>query len=318
MKILIADDDALSRAILRDMLSDWPGEVVFAADGVQAWEALQDPNPPRIAVLDWVMPGADGVELASRLLVRGDNPFTYVVLLTGRDGDDDVVRALDAGAHDFLSKPFSPAVLAARLAVGRRLVMADDSVKSYAARMEALASIDALTGAANRRHFLEQSRRELRRAARNGDSTSVLLFDLDHFKRINDTFGHEQGDRVLRAVVDGLKGALRAADLVGRLGGEEFAVLLPQTGGAGAVEAAERVRAAVASVRVPAGGNFPWVSASVGVAGVAAGELDVGRALQRADRAMYVAKDGGRDRVVAAQTPSVTQTPTPFPTPPSF
>ncbi len=299
VKLLVADDDALARALLRDALRDWDGEVVFARDGIEAWATLQAPDPPRLAVLDWVMPGMNGPAIC-QLVHRYERPFTYLVLATGRDAEADVVRGLEAGAHDFVSKPLSIPVLRARLEVGRRLVQADDKVKRFAARMEALASTDPLTGLANRRHFLDAAGRELRRAARHGHPTAVLLFDLDHFKRVNDVHGHEVGDRLLYGVAEALNATLRAGDACGRLGGEEFAVLLPETGLPGAVDAAERVRAAVAAVQIEAETGVGRATASVGVAVATAGEVDLGRTLRRADAAMYAAKRSGRNRVVVA------------------
>ena len=301
MKLLLAEDSGMIRLLLHRVLTKEGYEVVFAENGEEALRVLQSPEPPPIALLDWMMPVVDGLEVCRRMRAAGREPYVYIILLTGKDLQEDLVRGLAAGADDYLTKPFDNAELQARIRTGRRIV--DQQGELIAAR-EALreqATTDPLTAAANRRTILEVLGRELERSSRLGAPCAVLFVDLDHFKRVNDVHGHAGGDAVLRQTAAAMTSILRPYDLVGRYGGEEFVVVLPGCDAAGARMAAERVRASVASMSVLIGGKCVPVTCSVGVAVAAAGdERDRDALLAAADRALYQAKGAGRNRVTMA------------------
>ena len=301
MKLLLAEDSGMIRLLLHRVLTKEGYEVVFAENGEEALHVLQSPDPPPMALLDWMMPGLDGLEVCRRVRAAGREPYVYIILLTGKDLQEDLVRGLAAGADDYLTKPFDNAELQARIRTGRRLV--DQQGELIAAR-EALreqATTDPLTAMANRRTLLDALGRELERSSRLGSPCAVLFVDLDHFKRVNDVHGHAGGDAVLRQAAAAMRSILRPYDLVGRYGGEEFVVVLPGCDATGARMAAERVRAAVASMSVLVGGKSVPVTCSVGVAvSAAGGERDRDALLAAADRALYQAKGAGRNRVMMA------------------
>ena len=301
MRVLIAEDDLTSRILLRKVLEKWGYEVVVTEDGAAAWDVLRGADPPRIAVLDWMMPEMDGVEVCRRARSLETRQPAYIILLTALGEKENLVTGFEAGADDYVGKPYDPAELHARLEVGRRLVELNDELVEAQLRLEVQASTDALTGLANRRCILERLEDEVRRAAREGGTLGVGMVDVDLFKHVNDSYGHTVGDEVLWEVARRMQRALRPYDRVGRVGGEEFLVLAPGVTAPELEQLLERLRAAVGSVPfTPQGHEFP-VTVSAGGA-VSCGEP--GEALvARADAALYEAKARGRDRVVLAGAP---------------
>jgi two-component system cell cycle response regulator len=299
VKILLAEDSAFARQLLRDSLIAGGYEVVLAEDGERAWHALQGPDAPALALLDWMMPGLDGLEVCRRVRAAAREPYVYIILLTGRERPQDVVEGLAAGADDYLKKPFDNQELQARIRTGRRMVELHAQLVAAREALREQATTDALTGVANRRTILETLGRELERARRAGTSCAVVFADLDHFKRVNDVHGHAAGDAVLRHAASTMRSTLRPYDLLGRYGGEEFVVVLPGCDVAGARAVAERLRASVAASAAVVGEASLPVTCSLGVA-VASdpGGGDRDRLLSAADAALYRAKQGGRDRVV--------------------
>ncbi|MCD4748558.1 MAG: diguanylate cyclase [Thermoanaerobaculales bacterium] len=312
MKVLVADDDRLSRTIVVRGVVQCGYEVVVASDGEEAWKLLKSDPEIRVAVLDWMMPGLDGVEICARLLESLDRSGVYTILLTARDEVEDLLYALGQGAHIFLSKPVSMPVLQAHIKVGKRLVEAEDKLVMLTQELERiaderakklvvseeLARTDPLTGALNRRGFSEKALPEYRRAARNNRPLALLKIDIDHFKKVNDTFGHDAGDKVLQAVVSMLENGVREIDLVGRMGGEEFEVLLPETNGMTAFVVAERFRRAVEALHVKWHGHSISLTTSVGVAALRCTDTSFPALQARSDVALYEAKGQGRNRVV--------------------
>ena len=410
MRALVADDDAWSRRIFRAALASIGVEVVEVADGDAAWAVLSGDDSPQIALLDWQMPGADGLELCRRLRAEpGERPYVYAAIVTSRKSADDVLAGFEAGADDFITKPFDLTQLAARVRAAQRLVgvqterersrsylasvlehldhgvmlvdsdgrivyanavLAEvfdtslaatlgtrraDYLRAHADRFddaerflrtvegerpepdqtadfeisrprrqvlrwigspvslpdgvgqldlyqdvtreidhqraqEHLARTDPLTGLANRRGFQEAAEREVSRASRNGAPLSTVVFDIDHFKRVNDAHGHATGDLVLQHVARCLEVTARCTDVVARWGGEELIALLPDTDLRGAHRFAERVREAVAAGE----GGLPPVTVSAGVAQREPGET-MGDSIARADARLYEAKASGRD-----------------------
>jgi two-component system cell cycle response regulator len=298
MRVLIADDDNVSRRALAHMLSKWGYEVLAASDGTQAWSYLENPEAPRLAILDWMMPGFTGPALCRKLRELNREPYIYVLLLTARADKHDVVEGMNSGADDYLTKPFNLEELQVRLRAGRRIVDLQAELVTARETLRELATHDPLTCAWNRYAILDTLGREASRAGREGSALAVIMADLDHFKAVNDTHGHLAGDAVLREAVRRMQAGLRSYDHVGRYGGEEFLIVLPGTTGANALQLAERLRLAVAREPFDAAGMPLSVTASFGVT---AAELPAAavpeRLIRLADYALYQAKEKGRDRV---------------------
>jgi diguanylate cyclase (GGDEF)-like protein len=317
MKILIADDDRVGRDLLRDRLSAWGDEVVAVGDGSTAWDILRRPDAPRLAILNWAMPGMSGPDVCgavrrhttgARLEVSEATPslfplpYTYLLLVTSPHCAGDLVQGLEAGADDYLVKPFNMHELRARLQTGRRILRLQEELLSAQEELHEKASRDALTGLWNRGTTLDILSRELALGGRTGAPVSVLLTDLDHFKRINDTHGHLAGDAVLREVASRMQAAVRQTDWVGRYGGEEFLIVLPGCAPDKSVSLGERVRNVLASGPVVLAVGAMQVTASVGVAWADQfPEGDASLLLRAADDALYRAKARGRNRVEAAK-----------------
>jgi two-component system, cell cycle response regulator len=301
MKILIADDEPVSRRMLQGLLVKWGYEVVSSADGNAAWEQLKVPDAPRMALLDWMMPGLNGVDVCRELRRFRPEPYTYMLLLTAKDAKDNVVEGLESGADDYLTKPFDPQELKARIRVGLRLLELEDNLVQAREGMRFKATHDALTGIWNRGAILETLDREIVRSRREGSSVGVLIADLDHFKSVNDTYGHLAGDAVLREVTRRMQLSVRSYDAIGRYGGEEFLILLPGCNHSDTAENAERFRRAIFQQPVATGAGSLNVTLSLG--GVATGdwpEDSPNQILQLADAALYHAKENGRDRTAMA------------------
>lgn len=298
-EVLVADDDIMFRRILQHWLESWGYHTVLAEDGVAAWSILQREHPPELLILDWVMPGIEGPELCRRIREQPRSPYQYILLATGKGDKQDVVRGLEAGADDYLTKPFDRNELRARLSVGRRILTLQQDLINARDTLQFQATHDVLTGIWNRGSVLDQLQRELERAKRAHTSTSLLMLDLDHFKKINDTLGHLTGDAVLKEVAKRIAHSVRAYDLVGRYGGEEFLVVLPGCDQTQVEQNANRIRLAIASAPVVSGSSEIAVTASIGATSVtdevASSEQEM---LLVADRALYEAKNSGRNRVV--------------------
>lgn len=296
MKILIADDEPVSRRVLEGTLVRLGHEVIAVTDGTQASAALLSPGGPRLAILDWMMPGADGLTVC-RTVRQHMAPYVYVILLTGRKRPEDMVMALEGDVDDFLTKPFEVVELRARLRSAERVLDLQEGLLRTQEDLRRLASHDYLTGAWNRRTVMDQLALELRRASRELKPLSVVLADLDHFKRVNDTHGHSVGDVVLPEAALRMRSVLRTHDAFGRYGGEEFLLLLPGCDEAAAARVAERARAAVAATPFPAGHVAVPMTVSLGIATTSTAAADPTELIERADRALYRAKARGRNCV---------------------
>ena len=298
MKILIADDDSIMRTLLLSGLTRLDYRVEVAEDGDQAWSVLEQPNAPEIAILDWMMPGMTGVDICHKLRARKDAAYVYVILLTGMDTLDHLVKGMEAGADDYMTKPFKPAELNARLRAGRRILDLQRELLAAQAQLQILADHDSLTSLWNRRIVLARLQEELARTEREGNPVGVILLDIDHFKRINDTLGHARGDEVLQEVAKRLTESIRPYDRVGRYGGEEFLIVAANCNLAETYNLAERVRNTLCSTAVQSSSGPIEVSASFGVSATTLGEERDSKALiVTADRALYRAKELGRNRV---------------------
>ena len=300
MRILIADDDPVSRRLLEATLDRLGHQVVSVADGTAATAALLSPDGPRLAVLDWMMPGADGLAVC-RAIRRRQAPYVYIILLTSHNRREDLVAGLDAEADDFLTKPLDVVELRARLRSGERVISLQEGLLQAHEALRRLAAHDDLTGLWNRRMILDRLEKELHRAKRESMHLGVALVDLDQFKQINDTYGHAAGDDVLRHAADRMRTILRDYDYLGRYGGEEFLIVVSNTEAATATEVAERCRRAVAERPATIGDRRVAVTVSVGVASTHVVGYDELALIQAADAAMYQAKAEGRNRVAGCE-----------------
>jgi two-component system cell cycle response regulator len=301
MRILIADDESVSRRMLQGMLEKWGYEVIAVQDGDEAWGKLKLPEAPRIALLDWMMPGQNGVDVCRTLRKQRPEPYTYILLLTAKDAKESVVEGLESGADDYLTKPFNPQELKARIRVGLRLLELEDNLVQAREMMRFKATHDTLTGVWNRGAILETMEREVWRSRREGISLGVLMLDLDHFKSVNDNYGHLAGDAVLREITKRMQSDVRPYDAVGRYGGEEFLVLLPGCNREVTMSTAERIRKIICVAPIETATGSLKMTTSIGA--VATGDWpqnSPSQILQMADSALYRAKEEGRDRTVVA------------------
>ncbi len=295
-RILVAEDDPISRRMLQAFLTKWGYHVDVAADGMQALEALEQPNAPQLAVLDWMMPGLEGPEVCRKVRETTDRPYTYILLLTARGQKDDLLRGLESGADDYLTKPFDAQELRARLRVGERILNLQRNLISAREELRFRATHDVLTGISNRASVLDVTQRECARQIRDGGPVGAIILDLDHFKGINDTYGHLCGDQVLREAARRIVSCVRTYDTVGRYGGEEFLVVAPTTDGTGSLALAERIRLSI-EPPIETEMGLVTITVSCGVASSEGANLLTANALiRRADEALYRAKGAGRNR----------------------
>ena len=301
MRVLIADDDRTSIIRLRRTLQQMGYEVHSASNGTEALRALQEPSAPQLAIIDWMMPGLDGPDVIRRLRQTGDEPYTYAVLLTSRGDRQFMVQGLDAGADDFLSKPVHADELRARLRAGERVITLQRELIAARENLRRQALYDSLTGLMNRRAILEELHFQNSRADRDGQEVAVVLLDLDHFKKVNDTHGHPAGDEVLRQTAKRLLSVVREYDTVGRFGGEEFLVVLAGSTQPGVTGVAERLRGLLRARPVLFGGHEIDISGSFGLA-LRSDHPGVGPEglIALADQALYHSKQRGRDCVSRA------------------
>ncbi|MFZ0821735.1 MAG: diguanylate cyclase [Candidatus Acidiferrales bacterium] len=306
MKVLIADDDPISRLVVERSLKKWGYDVVSVSDGNAAHQALLADDTPRLAVLDWMMPGFTGPELCHEVRQRVGRPYTYLLLVTSREGKEDVISGLNAGADDYLTKPVHPEELHARLRVGVRILELEDKLVAAQEVLLHKATHDSLTGLLNRAAIMDLLRRELARAPRENSCCGVVLADLDHFKAVNDSRGHAAGDEVLRESAQRLTAAVRGYDAVGRYGGEEFLLVLPGCDATALRDRAEHILAAFRDRSFEAAGETLRVTVSMGAASSADWPEATPDSLVRcADGSLYRAKRSGRDRTEIAKREEV-------------
>jgi len=293
-RVLVAEDDAFSRRFLAKSIERWGYDVVLASDGDEAWAILQREDAPPLALVDWMMPGLDGLELCRRVRELKKDRSTYLIILTANEDMAHLVDAMNAGADDFVTKKYDVRELKVRLRAGRRIVEVERALWDLATR-------DPLTQLWNHGAILEVLDRELARASRMGTSLGVVMADVDHFKRINDSFGHKAGDAALAQLSERLVCDLRQYDTIGRYGGEEFLIVLPAPAASGAATVAQRLRQTIAAQPFDLEGVVTPITMSFGVAVTAQPQaLGAGALVKCADEALYRAKESGRNRVVVS------------------
>lgn len=302
MKILIADDEALSRHLLEKTLDRAGYKVVAVENGQQAVEQLCREDGPRIALLDWMMPELDGPGVCQTVRQRKKQAYVYMVLLTSKESKEDIVTGLESGADDYLTKPFNADELKARLRTGVRILTLEDSLVQAREDMRFQATHDALTSLWNRGVIMELLAREIVRSAREKASTAIILGDVDHFKKVNDTYGHVVGDEVLKEMARRLLHSVRSYDFVGRYGGEEFLVVLNNCDPASAVMRADEIRKSICNSLFLTGSGALPITMSLGVLlSRDWGEKAVEELLNEVDKALYTAKQNGRNCVRLAK-----------------
>jgi two-component system chemotaxis response regulator CheY len=300
-KVLIIDDSPVSRKLVELPLAQKQYKMIFAKTGHEGVRLFEE-HRPDLVIMDWVLPDLTGEEICRRIRSSSQGAYSYIIVLTGTTDKDCLVEALDAGADDHLTKPFHRGELLARVAVGVRTIELHRQLRTKTKLMEKLALTDALTGLPNRRAIETWAAGQLSGAARHKYSCWVVVADLDHFKQVNDTFGHDAGDAVLQKFSKILKANTRASDLCGRLGGEEFLMVLTYATKEEALAVIERVRSEVDMTPFTFGGCTVRVTASFGLAGFERHQKpSIFSKLQAlADEALYAAKRAGRNRVELA------------------
>lgn len=298
MQILIADDSLVSRHLLDATLRKWGYDVVIACDGAEAWEIMQQNEAPPLAILDWMMPGMTGPEVCRLVRQRAKEPYTYILLLTSKSLKEELIEGMESGADDYIIKPFDQHELKVRLRAGTRLVELQAQLLSAREALREQATKDSLTRLWNRSSILEIMERELSRGLRESTPMGVVLLDLDHFKVINDTYGHVAGDAVLREAGRRMLNSTRQYDSMGRYGGEEFLLIFPGCNAQATVERAERLRSNLCTEPLLLTERAVTLTASFGATSIIPkGNCTSEGLIRTADEALYRAKRLGRNRV---------------------
>ncbi|MEA3385831.1 MAG: diguanylate cyclase [Thermodesulfobacteriota bacterium] len=304
MKILIAEDEKISRMVLANALANNGYEVLQAHDGQEAWDIFQkEKEDIYIAILDWQMPRMDGIELCQKIKDASLSHYVYVIFLTGKKDIDSIVEGLERGADDYLPKPFDKRELLSRLKVGMRLIEFENALREANEKLHTLAITDDLTGISNRRAVFERMKYEISRASREYSPFCLIMMDIDHFKKVNDTYGHSTGDKVLIETVNRIKSVLRPYDIIGRYGGEEFIAGISKTDSKIYKVIAEKLRTCIYKKPFQIEDKKIDLSISLGVVCfMPSRDNDINDLLDAmikvADIALYKAKKAGRNKVV--------------------
>lgn len=297
MKILIVEDEPIYRQMVKKYLLQSGHEVMEAEDGQIAWELFQR-DPYQLIITDWMMPGLDGPALVQNIRTSAQKNYTYIIMLTAMDNKDNIVLGLESGVDEYLTKPFNSRELIARVASGMRILRLEEQLIQAHQQMEILAMHDVITGLLNRRAIEEYAEAEFEIVSRKKKPLSVILLDIDHFKKVNDRFGHKFGDYTLQKVAKALAEDLRKYDRVGRWGGEEFILILPDSPLKDAAAIAERIRIRIAELQIHhENGDVFYVNVSLGAACTSDQFPSLTKLIDAADQALYQAKQSGRNRV---------------------
>ena len=300
MKILVVDDERIERRMVEKTLSRLGYEIIPVDNGASAWKRIQEEHI-RFVITDWNMPGVDGIQLIQKIRSSELSGYVYVILVTSNDRNDEIVQGLYSGADDYLTKPFHPPELEARVAVGERVLTLEDNLVRAKNQLEKLAMVDSLTGLMNRRAIYKFTRGELERARRIADHLSVIFLDIDKFKDINDQYGHLVGDEALKLVAQVIRQRSRTYDGIGRWAGDEFLIVLPGTLLQDAEKAAKRIVEGIETTKLVLPENSSLtLRASAGVATVSKmtnSPTLLDDIIQAADEALYRAKHAGGNQV---------------------
>ncbi|MBI4844629.1 MAG: diguanylate cyclase [Nitrospirae bacterium] len=309
MKILVVEDDLISRKLLEKTVKGWGHDVITAENGMIAWELFKN-EEIKFIIADWMMPEMDGIELCKKIRSLKKSGYIYFILLTGKDKKEDIVQGLEAGADDYVAKPFDVAELKVRIRAGERilnlereLVDKNEELSRLNERLESIARTDPLMEIGNRRAFYETIRKVHHRACRYMQSYGIVMCDIDYFKYYNDTYGHIEGDNLLKRVADAFKSVVRLSDDIFRWGGEEIVVIAQEQDASGTMLVAEKLREIIESLKIEhKTSQKGYLTISCGVAAYNESDKDNRweTILDRADKALYAAKESGRNRVMAS------------------
>jgi two-component system cell cycle response regulator len=304
-QILVVDDSPVSRKLVEHALEASGHSLLFAKSGQEALDLFRR-HSPSIIITDWILPDFSGLELCERIRAEAQRGYTYIIVLSAKSEKDHVVKGLAAGADDYLTKPFDSGELLARVGVGCRTVELHREIDAKNRLLEEMAHTDSLTGLPNRRAIEEWAARQLRGAARHKFPLWVVQGDLDSFKQINDTYGHDAGDVVLRRFAEILKENTRASDMCGRMGGDEFLLVITHVASEHIESIINRMREEWAGCEFKFGRTAVSITASFGIAGFCDKEAPTFQTLvQRADKALYAAKRSGGNQVEMAKAEMV-------------
>lgn len=295
LEVLIAEDDPVSQRILEKNMKDWGYKVIIANNGQNAWQALQK-EEIRMAIFDWMMPKINGVQLCQKVRLQKKDTYTYIILLTSRDREEDIVEGLSSGADDYIVKPFNTLELKARLQTGKRIIDLQNQLLQSKKQLETLATQDSLTKLWNRATIIKHLEEELNRSSREKKAVGTILVDIDYFKNINDTHGHHVGDEVLIEVASRLRKHIRSYDKIGRYGGDELLVALPNCSLSIVKEIAERLRKVVCEKKIKT--EIGLIAVTLSLGGTSSEDQSVISAeglIKASDRALYQAKRNGRN-----------------------
>jgi len=299
--ILIADDDSVSRRILEKRITEWGYKTIIATDGEKAW-AILNKNKVRIAILDWMMPQISGTELCKRVREKQSDTYTYIILVTARGQQEDIIEGLSAGADDYMKKPFDILELKARLQTGKRIISLETQLLQIQLQLRELATKDSLTGLWNRAEILKKLTEEFERARRENITVSTIMLDVDNFKHINDSHGHQVGDIVLTKVAKRLSRNVRIYDTIGRYGGDEILLVLPDTTMENLINITHRLLTSVSKNPVNIQKKRLPITVSIGSASSETYPNITPTALiKKSDEALYEAKRKGRNRFVISK-----------------
>ncbi len=298
MRLLVAEDDRISLLKIVSMLEKWGYDVVACENGLQAWERIQKEDGPNLLLLDWMMPGLNGLDVCRKVRALAREPYCYILLLTSRREKNDIIRGMDAGADDYITKPFSPHELKVRLRAGQRIVDLNRELFETRNALKEQATHDSLTGLFNRPAILEHLTTEMDRRKRQHKNVCVGIMDIDHFKMVNDTYGHHVGDQVLQGTAERIHSALRSYDSFGRYGGEEFLIIMTDCDCEDTTKHFERLRRCLAEKAMQTSKGLVSITSSFGVGVTQPGvDIDPETLIGIADKALYRAKSKGRNRV---------------------
>ena len=300
MKVLVADDCSTTLEILRVNLSQWGYEPLLVSNGEQALRVLKSPAGPRLALLDWTMPKLEGTSVCRELRSRAESAlnYTYIIVLTAKDGERNLVKALESGADDYLIKPVSTKELQLRVRAGERIIELQDRVVRMNRKLAVITTRDQLTNTLNRNSTMERLTQEVERSARTSRNLSFLTIDIDNFEAINHQYGFAIGDEILRQTAERFKRAIRSYDILGRVGGEEFAIVLPDTDVGLGVGMGERLRCCIQNQPFLIEEQLIPLTITLGVASSSTEGLDRKRIVNGAERSMRQAKADGGNRVL--------------------
>lgn len=298
MKILIAEDNPSSNLLLKNLLFSWKFDIVTAFNGTEAWKILQEEDVPQIAILDWMMPGMDGLEVCGRIREweKGRDQYTYIIMLTGRSDKKDIVTAIDAGADDYIVKPFDKKELRARLQTGQRIIELQMALRVANKKLLIMSRLDPLTGALNRSAILDDLDLAVYRSTREKKSLSISLVDIDNLKEMNERYGRSSGDQILQAIVRRINACIRRTDCLGRFGGDEFLVIMLGVDFDTAMTICHRIQNAFTEKKIVLNDHSFPVTVSQSLA-VWDGKASIEKFIASAEHALLVTKIYGRNRV---------------------